>query len=288
MPALDDAGFRAVAPYLRGYAPSDVPADGCVQTGASVLDVIGLHEHFGGDGRAVLIGHDWGASIVYGAANHAPERWAKVVGMAVPPGRRSATAFLTNHDQLKRSWYMFFFQHALADLVVPADDLAFIDMIWADWSPGYDAADDLVAAKAAPGDPAHLAAAIGYYRAALGGVGTRPSSTTCRPRPTSCRSSRRCISTAPTDGGIGAEVAELGPHRRRRQRHDRDASTASGTSSTSKHPTPSTTNPGVPRMSPTRRLHCCPTGIVVVVKRGVRDLPDGRPRAAAARRAVER
>jgi pimeloyl-ACP methyl ester carboxylesterase len=63
---------------------------------------------------------------------------------------------------------MFFFQHPLADLVVPAGDLAFIDMIWADWSPGYDGAADIAHVKDCLRDPAHLAAALGYYRATLG------------------------------------------------------------------------------------------------------------------------
>jgi pimeloyl-ACP methyl ester carboxylesterase len=167
-PALDDAGFRSVAPFLRGYAPSDVPDDGRYQTGASALDALTLHDLFGGDQRAVIVGHDWGAPIAYGAASFDPPRWSKVVGLAVPPGGAMATAFLTDTDQLKRSWYMFFFQTALAELVVPADDLAFVEMLWRDWSPGHDPADDLPAAKAALADPANLAAALGYYRATLG------------------------------------------------------------------------------------------------------------------------
>ena len=60
-----------------------------------------------------------------------------------------AMAFVTNLAQVKRSWYMFFFQHMIADLVVPANDLAFIDMLWADWSPGHDATEDLGYVKAA-------------------------------------------------------------------------------------------------------------------------------------------
>src|SRR6476661_5020594 len=60
LPALADAGFHAVAPFLRGYAPTDVAPDGRYQTGAIVADAIALHEALGGDDRAVLIGHDWG------------------------------------------------------------------------------------------------------------------------------------------------------------------------------------------------------------------------------------
>ena len=206
--ALEAAGWRVVAPFLRGYAPSGLSASGSYQTGASSMDAIALHDRFGGDGRAAIIGHDWGAPIAYGAASHAPDRWAKVVGMAVPPGGALAHAFLTNTDQLKRSWYVFFFQHGLADMVVPADDLAFIDMIWRDWSPGYDAAVDLVHVKDALRDLAHLSAALGYYRATLGSGYIDPALA-------EVQEATQAVPTHPTlylhgtdDGCIGSEVAE--------------------------------------------------------------------------------
>ncbi|HEX2576535.1 MAG TPA: alpha/beta hydrolase [Aquihabitans sp.] len=167
MPELAGAGYRVVAPFLRGYAPSEVPADGLYQSGAIAADAIALHDELGGDGDAVLVGHDWGALATYAAAGHAPERWRKVVVAAVPPPATVAQAFFS-YDQLRRSWYMFFFQSPLADMAVPMDDLAFIDRLWADWSPGYDAAEDLAHVKDCLRDPANLAAALGYYRATLG------------------------------------------------------------------------------------------------------------------------
>jgi pimeloyl-ACP methyl ester carboxylesterase len=172
-PALVDAGYRVAAPWLRGYAPSGLAADGCYQSAAASADLNLLHQELGGDGRAVLVGHDWGAPIAYGAANTEPARWRRVVGMAVPPGPVFATSLLTDPDQLRRSWYMFFFQHPFADLVVPADDLAFVARLWRDWSPAYDPTADLDAVRAAIGAPENVAAALGYYRAALGGVGLR-------------------------------------------------------------------------------------------------------------------
>lgn len=208
MPALDDAGYRVVAPFIRGYAPSTIASDGAYQTGASSNDVNALHEHFGGDGRAVVIGHDWGAPISYGAATHRPDRWAKVVGMAVPPGGAMGLAFLTNTDQLKRSWYMFFFQHGLADMVVPANDLAFIDMIWADWSPGYDAAEDLAHVKDALRDPEHLAAALGYYRATLGDGFVDPALAEVQAATQEVPAQPMLYLHGKNDGCIGTEVAE--------------------------------------------------------------------------------
>ena len=166
LPALAGAGFRAVAPWLRGYAPTAVPADGRYQNGALVADAIALHDALGGDGDAVVIGHDWGARAANGAAAFAPERWRRVVTAAVPPPGAVAAGFLT-YRQLRRSWYRFFFQSALADAVVAMNDLAFVVGQWSDWSPGYDASTDLPAVKDALRDPANLAAALGYYRATL-------------------------------------------------------------------------------------------------------------------------
>lgn len=167
LPALADAGYHAVAPFLRGYAPTEVPADGLYQMGAVATDAIALHEAFGGDGDAVLIGHDWGALASYSVAASAPERWRRMVTLAVPPPATVTQGFFT-YDQLRKSWYMFFFQSPLADMVVPMDDLAFIDRLWADWSPGFEGGAFLAATKDALRDPANLTAAIGYYRATLG------------------------------------------------------------------------------------------------------------------------
>jgi pimeloyl-ACP methyl ester carboxylesterase len=167
LPELAEAGFRAIAPFLRGYAPTEVPANGIYQTGALAADACALHDALGGDDRAVIIGHDWGAMATYGAAAFAPERWARVVGAAVPPGTSAAKGMLT-YDQLRRSWYIFFFQSPLSDIAVPMNDLAFIDRLWADWSPGFDGSEYAARAKDCMRDPANLAAALGYYRAALG------------------------------------------------------------------------------------------------------------------------
>ena len=174
LPQLAAAGFRAVAPFLRGYAPTDVPADGLYQSGAVTQDICELHQALGGDADAVLIGHDWGAIAAYGAAAWQPDRWRRVVTAAVPP-QPVAAAALVAFEQLKRSWYIFFFQSFLADAVVAMDDLALVDRLWADWSPTYNAAEDLVHVKDSLRDPANLTAALGYYRAMLGNGPTDPA-----------------------------------------------------------------------------------------------------------------
>ena len=189
LPALAGAGYRAVAPWMRGYAPTDVPADGAYQQGALGADACALHETLGGDGRAVLLGHDWGAFAAHSAAPLAPDRWRRVVTLAVPPPAALAQSFL-RYDQLRRSFYVFLFQTPLADIVLAMDDLDFVGRLWADWSPGYDAGWDLARVHEALADPEHRAAAVGYYRAmfdsslareasaaAQGAIGTPPQPT---------------------------------------------------------------------------------------------------------------
>jgi pimeloyl-ACP methyl ester carboxylesterase len=70
---------------------------------------------------------------------------------------------------------VFFFQTPLADGVVAADDLSFIDRLWADWSPGFDGSWDAARVKEALAEPANLAAAIGYYRAMFAGPPSDPA-----------------------------------------------------------------------------------------------------------------
>lgn len=167
MPALAAAGYRAVAPYMRGYSPTTVPAEVKLDANGLALafsaDIGGLHQALGGDENSVLIGHDWGAFATYIGALHGASNWRRCVAMGVPP-LQVFSAIGSSYTQIKRSFYFWFFQMAVAEEIVAADNLAFIDRLWADWSPGYDASADLVHAKRSIGSAANLSAALGYYR----------------------------------------------------------------------------------------------------------------------------
>jgi pimeloyl-ACP methyl ester carboxylesterase len=163
LPALAAAGYRAVAPFMRGYAPTAVPADGGYSTRHLAGDVVALHAALGGDASAVLVAHDWGAVAAYGGAAREPQRWRRCAITNVPP-LAVFGEIGSSYAQIKRSFYFWFFQMKIADAVVAADNLAFIDQLWADWSPGYDASEDLAHVKNCLGAPANLQAALGYYR----------------------------------------------------------------------------------------------------------------------------
>ncbi len=208
LPRLGEAGYHAVAPYLRGYAPTSVPDDGRYDTGTLALDACALHDALGGTGDAVLIGHDWGAAIAYAAASSAPERWRRVVAGALPPLASMGDGFFS-YDQLRRSWYVFFFQTPFAELAVAQDSYAFIDRLWADWSPGYDGTWDAGEVKKALGDPACLAAAVGYYRAMFAGPPDDPEATAAQAAASEVTPQPTLYLHGADDGCLGVDI--IGP-----------------------------------------------------------------------------
>ena len=84
-PLLVDAGWRVVAPFMRGYAPSSIPADGSYHVGALMDDALQVLEAAGPTGRDVVIGHDWGAGTAAGLAAMPDSPFTKAVIMSVPP-----------------------------------------------------------------------------------------------------------------------------------------------------------------------------------------------------------
>lgn len=162
LPALAAAGFRAVAPYMRGYAPTGLAPDGDYSTTALGRDVLALIEALGAK-DAALVGHDWGAYAAYCAANLDAARIRRLVLMSVP----HIGGAVQSLKQLRRSWYIWFFQlSGLPERRVARDNFAFIDRLYRDWSPSWSVTEaDLRPVKQALTAPGGLAAAIGYYRA---------------------------------------------------------------------------------------------------------------------------
>lgn len=168
MPALAAAGYHAVAPFMRGYSPTEAPPDGRYDSAALSEDALALITALGYK-DAIVFGHDWGAVAAYGAAASAPDRVSKLVTAAVPYGTKFFEALVTNYAQERRSWYMFFFQTAIAEAAVSFNDFAFLEKLWTDWSPGWRwAPEDMEALKRCFRAKGTLNAALGYYRATLG------------------------------------------------------------------------------------------------------------------------
>ena len=110
IPYLASAGYRVWTPDQRGYNLSDKP-NGIAAYALDELatDVIGLIDA-AGQKQVFLVGHDWGAAVAWWVASKYPDRLAKLVVMNVPHWVVIQKHLRRNLAQLRKSWYIFFFQ----------------------------------------------------------------------------------------------------------------------------------------------------------------------------------
>ena len=160
-PALAHAGYRAVSPYTRGYFPTEVPADGKYDTDTLGADTLALIEALG-EQRAIVVGHDWGASAAYAAAALGPERVSFLVTGAIPhPSSLRPTPRLAWGGR-----HFLRFQLKSSEAMTRANDFAHVDELVHRWSPTWDfPPSETAAVKESFRHPGCLDAALGYYRA---------------------------------------------------------------------------------------------------------------------------
>ena len=160
-PALAAAGYRAVSPFMRGYAPTEIPAKEAFDADTLGRDVLALIEALG-DKRAIVVGHDWGASAAYAAAALGPERVEQLVTVGIP---HPASV----RPSLSLLWtvrHFFTLRPRGVARRIRARGLAHLDELVQRWSPAWSVpAGETDAVKKALREPGSLEAALGYYRA---------------------------------------------------------------------------------------------------------------------------
>ena len=168
IPALANAGFRVIAPDLRGYNLSDKPRGvAAYQIECLVDEVIGLIRH-AGEARAALVGHDWGGTIAFAAAMRYPETIEHLAVLNAPHPAIFARD-LRSVEQMIRSSYAAAFQvPKVPEVILRARNFALLRrMLRHDpRRPGSFTDADIDAYVASWSRPGALTAAINYYRAA--------------------------------------------------------------------------------------------------------------------------
>lgn len=162
--AFAEAGFWAVAPDMRGYGESDKPsAVSAYEVERIAADVAGLLGALGRE-KAFIVGHDWGAVIAWTFAQLYPAMTERLAILNVPHPLQMVRG-LRRPAQLRKSWYIFFFQLGrLAERMVERDDYAYLRRTFrADGVPD-DEAEIFVRAIA---KPRVLTSAMNYYRASV-------------------------------------------------------------------------------------------------------------------------
>lgn len=164
---LAQAGFRVVAPDLRGYNDTDRTGPYDLDTLAG--DVVNLVRHLG-EARAIIIGHDWGGTIAWYVAAKHPEVCERTVVLNAPHPLVFEQVIRSSYRQLRRSWYMFFFAvPGLPERRLLKDNARIMKRIYlansVDRSPFSE--EVLRPFREAIMKPGAATAALGYYRAAL-------------------------------------------------------------------------------------------------------------------------
>ena len=150
--ALTEAGFRTIAPDLRGFGASDKPTDvDAYQLKHTVVDLIAILDALGVD-KAHVVSHDWGAAAGWGFASFVGDRVRSLTVLSVghPSAFRDAGI-----EQRMRSWYMLLFQfEGIAEQWLEQNKDVMLG--------GHPDRDEVFAMMSEPGA---LTASLGWYRA---------------------------------------------------------------------------------------------------------------------------
>ena len=160
-------GFRVWAPDQRGYDRSDRPhAIGAYRVDTLAQDVVGLIDAAGRT-KAYVAGHDWGAMVAWWLALRHPDRLHTAAMLNVPHPQVMRQHIFSSFSQLRKSWYIFFFQlPVLPEALIRRDDWAFgARSLRGSSRPGTFTDGDLVEYRQAWSQPGAMTGMINWYRA---------------------------------------------------------------------------------------------------------------------------
>jgi pimeloyl-ACP methyl ester carboxylesterase len=157
-----DAGYRVVSPFLRGYAPTEIPADGIFDPIALGKDLEALIAALSDDGQARVVGMDWGGTSTLQVLATAPSaiKAAVVMNTAHPI---TFSSIRRDPDAVRSIFHFYYFQMPGADSAVNIEGLPFVDYLWKLWSPTFENDEHLRSIKETLSSPGTMTAALKYY-----------------------------------------------------------------------------------------------------------------------------
>jgi epoxide hydrolase 4 len=166
---LAAAGFRVIVPDQRGYNKSSKPRGAASYALFELTsDVLAIADQLGQE-RVFLVGHDWGAAVAWSVALLHPQRVTKLAILNLPHPSVMRRYLKNSRRQLRRSWYMFFFQLPfIPEAAFSAFDFRLgVRSLVRSSRPNTFSAEDLVQYRAAWSQSGALTSMINWYRAAF-------------------------------------------------------------------------------------------------------------------------
>ena len=160
MPKLAQAGYRVIAPFMRGYPPTQIPDGEQYSSKDLAEDTIGLIDAFGAK-TAMLIGHDWGALTAYAAVSLAPDRIEKLITVAIAHPR----ALKFDLKTLWKARHFLTFQRRKSSVNwMKRNNYQALSTIFKRWSPNWQFTDaDIEPVRQSISQAGGVEAVLGYY-----------------------------------------------------------------------------------------------------------------------------
>lgn len=169
--AFARAGYRAAAPFMRGYAPTGAAPDGKYDPLTLARDIEGLIVALSGTGRASVVGMDWGGTALLAALVAAPSSIDAAVVMSTPHPI-TFSAVRKDPEALHAMFHLYYFQMPGVENAVGVEGLPFVDYLWRLWSPSFKDDAHIRSVKETLEAPGCLKAALSYYPAFFAAAAT--------------------------------------------------------------------------------------------------------------------
>ncbi len=135
---LTQSGYRVVAPFTRGYAPTEAKKGSYFDRATLAVDMVALIDQLNQGEPVYLIGQDWGAAISYGILGAFPEKISRAMLLAVPHPLEINRTLKKSPRHCIRSFHWFLFQLPwLPERLIRWSKGRFLSFLWKLWSPNF-------------------------------------------------------------------------------------------------------------------------------------------------------
>jgi len=165
---LAGSGYRVIAPFTRGYAPTKVQPESYFDRATLATDMVGFIDELNEGKPVYLVGQDWGAAISYGILGAFPEKVSRAMVLAVPHPLEINRTLKKSPRHIIRSFHWFLFQLPwLPERIIRWSNGRFLSLLWKLWSPDFKDIDHVEHIISAMLNGESIENTLAYYRAAI-------------------------------------------------------------------------------------------------------------------------